>query len=210
MNKRIKFYLLTYLLTGILASGAQAAVINFDDLTNLAPIPSGYGGINWDSNAYALDDAEFANSFFNSYGSPSGEFAAYNGFGVPSITISSPVAFDFNGASFTGLATRNSFVSFTATDVTVLGYNGATLVGSVSMALSANSYQWLQADLLGITSLVITNSNTNAGVRGRWWLMDDFTYNQTPVNAVPVPAAAWLFGSALVGMARFGKRKLAA
>ena len=37
---------------------------------------------------------------------------------------------------------------------------------------------------------------------------DDYSYaTQLNASAVPVPASAWLFGSALVGIGGFGRRK---
>ena len=38
---------------------------------------------------------------------------------------------------------------------------------------------------------------------------DDVFFNQTPVSNVPLPAAAWLFGSALLGLVGLGRRRRA-
>jgi hypothetical protein len=37
----------------------------------------------------------------------------------------------------------------------------------------------------------------------------DFTYALAPVSAVPVPAAAWLFGSGLLSFGAFVRRRTA-
>jgi len=41
---------------------------------------------------------------------------------------------------------------------------------------------------------------------GDWVVFDDLTYNSS-LSPVPVPAAAWLFGTALVGFAGWSRRK---
>ena len=39
------------------------------------------------------------------------------------------------------------------------------------------------------------------------WGADDFTFATSPVSAVPIPAAVWLFCSGLIGLAGLAKRK---
>jgi hypothetical protein len=87
----------------------------------------------------------------------------------------------------------------------VEGYDGANLVGTATMAFSAAGYVWLQADLTGVTSLTIYGTNPAIQPFETRWAMDNFTYE--PSTPVPVPAAVWLFGSALAGLGLFGKRR---
>lgn len=106
--------------------------------------------------------------------------------------MTSGSTFDFIGASFTGWAYNNDYnSSFTSRTITVEGYSGGSLVGSVSMNLSASQYDWLSTNLLGVDELRFQND----GIAGRWWLMDNFTY-----EPVPEPATLALLGTGLAGL----------
>jgi hypothetical protein len=71
-------------------------------------------------------------------------------------------------------------------------------------------------DFYDITTSGHTDAKTpysNASGVGYWYLSStgDLTYNiPTVQSAVPLPAAVWLLGSGLLGMAGIGRRKLAA
>jgi hypothetical protein len=157
---------------------AHASILTFDEVPALAPLPSNYGGFTWDANFAVYSDAAYA-SYGNTYGSPSGDNAVFNSSGVLSIMTTSGSDFDFNGAYFTGWAQNNSAVSFTATSITVRGYNNGNLIGTASMSLPANSYQFLNANLAGVDELRFISSASS-----QWWLMDNFTFNAS-VSAVP-------------------------
>ena len=185
-------------------SPVQATILTFDDITtttNYAQLSTDYGGFNWGANWYVESDRAYAN-YGNSYGSTSGEYAAFNGYGVLSVALNSGANFDFNGASFTGWAINNSYQSLTATSVTVQGYNNGSLVGTASMNLSADKYDWLSTNLLGVDELRFISSNSD-----QWWLMDDFTFNQTTV--VPEPGSLALMCLGLVGLGYVRLRKSA-
>jgi len=47
------------------------------------------------------------------------------------------------------------------------------------------------------------------GIRGYLDIGSGNSMHVTSVSAVPVPAAVWLFGSGLIGLAGFAKRKKA-
>ncbi len=79
----------------------------------------------------------------------------------------------FTGPHFTGWAFDNKVSEGTATSITINGYNSGTLVGTSSMGLSADRYDWLQADIANITSLEFISS-----ADFEWWLMDDFTFKK--------------------------------
>jgi hypothetical protein len=80
----------------------------------------------------------------------------------------------------------------------VQGFNNGNFVGSAGMALSAKGYTWLSADLLGVDELQFFSSGN-----GQWWLMDNFTVDET----VPEPASLVLLGSGLLGAIRLRRRR---
>lgn len=167
---------------------AQADVLTFDDISsasNTSPIPSSYAGFTWGDQWQVISDSYYSGtSYGNTYGSPSGEYAAYNASGALTISTTSDSLFDFRGASFTGWASSDSAAGYTSQSITVKGYRGGALVGSVSMPLPTNRYEWLSADFLQVDTLVFLND----GNTGRWWIMDDFTFEQQ-TNQAPVADA---------------------
>ncbi len=173
----------------------RVAVLTFDGIAvSNAAVPNGYGGFSWSSNWVVWSDVDYASAYGNTYGSPSGDFAAFNDTGALTMGLTNGTDFDFNGAYFTGWAENDSFAQFTATSITVEGYNNGSLVGTAAMALSATQYDFLTANILGVDELRFISSAS-----GDFWLMDDFTYD-VPDVPVPVPAGAWLLGSSLLGL----------
>lgn len=67
--------------------------------------------------------------------------------------------------------------------------------GSAPMAATANSIGLIDGPFIGIRGLVDIGSGNSMHV--------------TSVSTVPVPAAVWLFGSGLIGLAGFARRKKA-
>jgi hypothetical protein len=177
---------------------AGATPVTFDDI--FGGIPAGYAGFNW-GGWQVIPDWMFA-EYGNTYDSPSGTGAANNAGGGLVKTISADTDFDFIGAYFTGWALNDSYGPFTATSITVEGYNNGTLVNSATMLLSANGYDWFAANLLGVDQLRFISSGD-----GQDFLMDDFTFNETVAAPVPEPTSLLLVGSGLaVAARRFRKR----
>src|SRR3990167_2320174 len=172
---------------------AGATVLNFDDLPSGELLPTSYESLTWSADWGAYSDSSYA-GYGNTYGSPSGENAAFNGSGVTEVTVTSGVDFDFNGAYFTGWASFNSVAGFTAQSLTISRYNTGNLIGEVTTSLSANQYDFFAVKLAGIDELRFTQNNGS----GHWWLMDNFTFNESA--QVPEPVSLALFGIALAGL----------
>ena len=107
----------------------------------------------------------------------------------------------------TGIGTQYLF-SF---DIKV-ALSGVSLGGS-SLALSqgGTSGAWTNYTSLftassALSLLSIANGNPGSSIV----FIDNVSVTETNVPTVPVPAAVWLFGSALVGLIGFGKRRKAA
>lgn len=188
----MKRFALATILAAVCAH-AGAAVLNFDDLGSASSVPTNYGGLTWGFNWVTYSDADYS-SYGNTYGSPSGEIAVFNSGGVTQVGLNSGADFNFNGAYFTGWAGNNSVVGYTATSLTISGYNNGSLIGQLTTTLSANQYDWVTANLNGIDELRFTQNNGNA----HWWLMDNFTFNES--SQVPEPASLALLGIALAGV----------
>lgn len=165
----------------------SAGVLTFDDTTANVQLPAGYGGFNWDSNFYVYDSSDYVSGYGNTYTFPSDPNAVYNAFGVLTMSVTG-TPFMFDGAYFTGWAADNSYASYTATSISIDGYLGGNLVGTVSTLLPADSFVWLGADMM-VDTLVFTSS-----ADGNWWLMDNFTYN----SAIPEPGTLLLCAAGLV------------
>src|SRR5688572_12107085 len=95
--RRARAVLAAGLVTLGLGAGAPAgaATLTFDDIpacldTFANAGASNYGGLVWSASWAVECDSNYAVAFGNSYGSPSGDNAAFNGFGEFGVTIEAP------------------------------------------------------------------------------------------------------------------------
>ncbi|MBC2696404.1 MAG: hypothetical protein HF982_14240 [Desulfobacteraceae bacterium] len=186
ISKPLLFFLFFILLFPVMTGLADADVIYFDDITtgDFEAVPLEYCGFNWGTNEFGVvsDNAYSSYHYNNTYGSPSGEYAAFNDRGKENLIVTSISGnnFVFNGAYFSGWAQEDQCFEFTATSITVYGYRDEVLVGTVSMDLSNSQYDWLKADMDGINKLQFVSSGNN-----KFWIMDDFTFNENiPADAI--------------------------
>lgn len=103
-------------------------------------------------------------------------------------------AFDFNGAYFGNSHYQKPTVTFT-------GYVNGSLVDTVAIIVpdthpadNVPSLQYVHIGLSGVDEVRWTMSSVISGVVA----MDSISY-----SVVPIPAAAWLFGSAVIGLLAF-------
>jgi hypothetical protein len=173
-----------------------ANIINFDDIPTDAgggaQVPFNYAGFSWDGNAFVITQSEYDGFYDNTVSFPSMPNAAYNGDGVEDVVISRATPFDFDGADFATYAAEDAPSIYSASSVTVTGWNGVTEVGSVTMNLGVN-FAWQDANLDGITSLDINNGGSDYA----FWLMDNLTYSAS-ASAADSGSSGVLLASALL------------
>ena len=185
------------LIFGLLLSCHQAIAdtLTFDDLSPILNVDNvmqdGYAGLNWNgSNQTGFIDV---NPFINPdivYGYGFKDIIIFNGYGylAPNTTQISAA----NGGTFDFLS--GYWSGGLAGDVSIMfqGFlNGQLISESSVFDLQRDVISPITLNWFGIDSVKI---NSTAAI----WTADNLEVNINP-SAVPVPAAAWLFGSALLG-----------
>jgi hypothetical protein len=180
----------TLLVAALLATGAihaSAETLTFEGFSNMNPVPSGYGGLNW-NNFSVLSDTS-TSGYLN--GIVSGTSVAYNSWANPA-SISSTTAFTLNSAFFTGAWNNGLTIHVTGSGAT--NYSADIVVNTTSPTNYV--FNWT-----GLTSVNFSSSGgTPAGYSGSGahFAMDNMTIN---VAAVPEPEtyALLLAGLGIIG-----------
>ncbi|MBD1833725.1 hypothetical protein H6F61_13810 [Cyanobacteria bacterium FACHB-472] len=187
---------------------AESTVLTFDDISTnfLSPIPSGYGGFNWDNFEYI--SKSYINSLLPGSGYANGtvseDYTAFNPFGTPA-TISSSSIFDFDGAYLTGAANN-------ALNIQVEGFLNGVLTNSTTVVVNIDAPTLFNFNFLGINELKFTSfggigAGIFAGDNNTQFVLDNFTFNQT-ATPVPEPASALsLLAFVTLGATKVMKRK---
>jgi len=101
-----------------------------------------------------------------------------------------------------------NFDSFSGSDDFNLTVDGISILVDFNATDTASSL--LVSEVLGQTDEF--NFNNIVGTEFLFWAdgnSDSFRIDTLEVSAVPIPAAAWLFGSAILGLVGFSRRKRA-
>ncbi len=203
--KKIDFVSLFLIWLCLGSNAAQANVLTFDDVatdpgSTWEAIPNGYGGLNW-SNFWVLApqlDLSLDPSLGWQNGLVSGDFLAYNQAGAVA-EVSSGSVFDFDGAYFN--ASYRDGLQVTAT-----GWKNGAQLYQTSIEVDTNAAQYFAFNFSGIDSLRFESSGGIAPDvwDGTQFNIDNFSFKPAPV---PVPAAVWLFGSGIIGLAGAARRR---
>lgn len=175
----------------MLAGGAHAAVIGFDDvitegdftsLSNASP----YASLSWGEGWFAGDSSigGYANA------AHSGANFAVNGFGDDQISVSSATGFNFAGAWFgtpEGASDKAGWINISAYDAL------NQLIGATGNIAIGDSYQWVSGGFANVAMLTITRDSG-------WYVMDDFT-TSVASGTVPVPATPLVLAVGLLALA---------
>ena len=138
----------------------QQIVLNFDELTGQAPLPTNYAGLTWSPGWEYYDWPQ--PPFYNAHSSP---VRVYSYEYVPYVQFPQPVTFDgvwFAGGQF-------------GRTVQFYGYNGGNLVGTSSILTLTGTPTWLAANFPGPVDKVEIRDAYNPAPYNDF-VMDDFTY----------------------------------
>lgn len=176
-----------------------SVVVGFDDLATpyndggqlWGTVPTTYANLTW--NAWEVANNATYKSTYGNTSSGSGANMAYNKSGTMLVTTTSGAAFDFLSARVGTWAWHDGFASFSAHTLTVTGYLGSTVVGSVTATLASTGLTLLTANLTGVDRVEFSTPSVG------WWVLDDFTYEPNSsggggLGAVPEPISAVVWG----------------
>ena len=204
--KKGSVFLCVSLLLFVVVAGADAALLNFDDITTeYDGTVQEYGGFSWINinvlhKDYFKDNFNINSGFEN--GVASGEYIAVNDYARTATVTSENGPFDFEGTFLTAAWNNGLNITVAAKLDGMEKYNQTVIV-------DVDCKTWFDFDFFGINELEISSSSgTNAelGWRGQHFVMDDFTF--TEFQQIPIPPTLLLLCSGLIGIAGFRRKFL--
>lgn len=119
-------------------------------------------------------------------------------------TATSVITSGYTNGTVTSQTTYNLATQIGTTTVTNCVNNGGTLIDlCTQIAIGVpEATNLITASAPGVNPIILIDSSTVASPVGDIFANTTYTF-----TAVPVPAAAWMFGSALVGLAGVGRKR---
>ena len=195
---------LLVVITLISPLSANAVVLTFDDATT-APL-NPYTSNGYTLQASVLGDTSFTANMGQSDLFNFGEdYLSISGLGqfTPIIILTNSSVSPFNLLSLDlGSGDSNVFVNVTVSSVDGLGNVIAQVFNNLSSLSNFVLSGFNDVSIVTISALNVAGSESTAN------LSIDNLNVASNISTVPVPAAAWLFGSALLGFLGFSRRKL--
>lgn len=152
----------------------------------------------------AISFSNSANWYFDQDATTTESFSGYDFYSVAVHELGHVLGFG-TAPSFGDLVVNNQFTGTAAS---------ALYGGSVPMGDAGHWKQGLTSTVNGVTQQVSMAPAISANQRKHFTELDfaglqDMGWQVSPVTAVPVPAAAWLFFSGLAGLFGFARRRMA-
>lgn len=178
------------------AAPASATVLDFEGVTQLScceTMPNGYGGLDW-QNFYIIKDTNHPGTGYQR-GVISGEFAGFNGNGLPASITATADAFSFDGGWFTS-------AWYEGNELVIEGFSDGDAVADYSLTVTLNTQTplFLDVNWTGLQRLRFTSSRDHFAV-------DDLRINEGVATEVPEPLTIGLLGMGLLGVAGARRRK---
>jgi len=216
-TKSLKLFLALALGVIICLPGvALAAILTFDGISasdtvvgGLAPdinsLSPNYGGFSWTGGVQGgywgvLTKASYAQPGYNNQlPFPSGTNALINEKGQigSSLNIISGTPYVYNGAHFAPRTVNDYTPFYGASQLTINGYLGQSLLGSQTFSLSGGPLIYVPSTITGVIDRLEFVPILSGG--GYYFLIDNFNF-----TAVPVPPSVLLLGSGILGMVGLG------
>jgi len=228
MNKTIKRLFFGTLLSGLMTGGVQAANVIFSDINNGDALPgAGFGAqavdlinlniLNVDVSLFSITAA--AGNVEQMVDAVTFRISAPTGYFIEQVEFREEYVVSITQNAGGGLAVAGGTLSVYDTVSGEVGLGG--LGTHTYTANTPNGGAHTNVDLLDLLSpgtrvtdaIVTINNNLLAlsmgtgATAGVATIAKDFTAVEVTLQAVPIPAAAWLFGSVLVGFVTYSRRR---
>ncbi|MCG6938820.1 MAG: VPLPA-CTERM sorting domain-containing protein [Gammaproteobacteria bacterium] len=189
----------------------NASTLTFEDGSNAAAIPDGYAGFDW-MNCRTGGTGTCFNFLTNgTFPAHTGSYFAYlnsgdlNGDNIADTGIirsSNGGLFNFESGYFSANWRSNM-------TLTVEGFLSGASQGSQTLTLGYRSMSLQTLNFNGIDEIHFAPSGGTAqGSPFYPWQSYAFSMDDVVISAVPIPAAAWLFGSGLLGLIGVSRRQV--
>ena len=148
--------------------------------------------------------SQYSNSGYAKVAATTTDYVAYNpnGNSPSTFTQASAGTFDLNDFVIAG--------AWGSQPLTITGHNGTSLVGSALHAVTTAAASTFTANWSALTHFIIATGTDFFddpllnGI-GQHWALNDIRVNES-MSAVPLPAAAFLFGPVLLGFMGFRRK----